>query len=119
MKRGVPSGMDNKPFVFRNVSVGNIAAVPKPFFRPLVHLVPRPIRRHFPFKLRKVQKNVAEQPAHRILRIQALRDRDELDGVAVKQLHEDVKSLTERVKRSILYARTQFNSRPEHRGAFP
>src|SRR6476469_921134 len=81
-------GMDNQPLIIYSISVGCMPAVPQPFLSPLKHLVPRSIRSHLAFKLSEIQKDVAEQAAHRILSIQALSHGYELNGVAIKQIHQ-------------------------------
>jgi hypothetical protein len=73
------------------IAVRGIPTIPKAFLRPLIHLVPGSIRRHFPLELRKVEENVAQEATM---------------GFCVSRLLGDGirrwKSLTERVSRSIL-----------------
>src|SRR5882672_77110 len=83
--------MNDQSFVFGSIAIGHISAVPKTFLCPLMHLVAGPVRSHFSFKLCKVQKNIAQKTAHRVLRVQTLRDRYEFDSESVKKIHEDMK----------------------------
>src|SRR5215472_11891297 len=85
--------MGNESLVFDAITAWRMPAVPQPLLRPLIHLIPRPVRRHFAFKLCEIKKDIPKQAPHWVLRIQALRHRDELDGMTVKQIHEHMEIL--------------------------
>ena len=87
-KPGCFFAIGDQPLIFGRVAVRHVPAVPESFLSPLVHLVAGTIRRHFAFKLREVEKHIPQQAAHRILRVQTLRHRNEFDAVSVENVHE-------------------------------
>jgi hypothetical protein len=60
-------GVYNEFFIVGEISVWDVAAVPKTLLGPLKHLVAGAVRRHLPLELREVEKDIAEQSPHTLL----------------------------------------------------
>ena len=80
--------VNDQLLVCNGVSERYIPTVPEPFLGTLIHLVSRPISRHFSLELRKIEQYIAQQAAHRILSVEALRNGYEFDATSVKEIHE-------------------------------
>lgn len=76
--------MPDQTLIFVAIAKRNDSTIPQAFRGPLLHLVSGTIRRHFPFKLGEVEKDVSQQSSHRMVRIKALGNRYELRAVAVE-----------------------------------
>ncbi|HNK15934.1 MAG TPA: hypothetical protein PLZ20_15300 [Nitrospira sp.] len=77
-------GMPHQALIFVAIAKRNDSTIPQAFCGPLLHLVSGTIRRHFPFKLGKVEEDVSEQSSHGMVCIKTLGDRHKLRPVAVE-----------------------------------